>query len=261
MGRLQDKVAIVTGATGGIGQEIVRVFVEEGARVFAVDLDGERGDALAAAYGDAVAAGVFDVTDYRQVEQMVDTAVARFGTLDVVINNAGVGMPKPLLEHDPLEDWSFTTNVNQNGVYYGLVAAGKKVVELGKPGVILNASSVYGQMAAEMTFVYNVSKAAVDMMTKCAALEFAPHGIRVVAVAPGRVDTPLLRQDEALGLWEHIRSEHMRDEFTQPKEIANVYAFLASDEANCINGTTVAAEDGFLNFKYPLLSAVAQPDT
>ena len=260
MGRLQDKVAIVTGATGGIGREIVRVFVEEGARVFAVDLDQAQADAQAADYGDSVAAGVFDVTEYRQVEQMVDAAVARFGTLDVLINNAGVGLPKPLLEHDPEEDWAFTTSVNQHGVYYGLVAAGKKFVELGKPGVILNASSVYGQMAAEMTFVYNVSKAAVDMMTKCAALEFAPHGIRVVAVAPGRVDTPLLRQYEALGLWEHIRSEHMRDEFTQPEEIARVYAFLASDEANCINGTTVAAEDGFLNFKYPLLSAIAQPD-
>ena len=105
-----------------------------------------------------------------------------------------------------------------------------------------------------MTFIYNSSKAAADMMTKCAALEFAPHNIRVVAVAPGRVDTPMLRQYELLGLWEHIRKEQMRGEFTQPVEIANIYAFLASDEANCINGTTVAAEDGFMNFKYPLLS-------
>jgi NAD(P)-dependent dehydrogenase (short-subunit alcohol dehydrogenase family) len=110
-------------------------------------------------------------------------------------------------------------------------------------------------MASEMTFTYNDSKAAVDMMTKCAALELGPHKIRVCAIAPGRVDTPLLRQYEALGLWDHIRKEQMRDEFTQPSEIANVVAFLASDEANCINGCTVSASDGFENFKYPLLSA------
>ena len=250
---LKNKVAIVTGATGGIGAEIVRIFVEQGARVLAVDLNQEQADALAVPYDGAVAGAAFDVTQYAEVEAMLDRAIEAFGTLDIVVNNAGVGLPKMLLDHNPEEDWDFVTGVNQKGVYHGLVAAGKKFVALGKPGVILNASSIYGQMAAEMTFVYNVSKAAVDMMTKCAALEFAPHNIRVVAVAPGRVDTPLLRQYEALGLWEHIRREQMRSEFTQPVEIANVYAFLASDKANCINGTTVAAEDGFMNFNYPLL--------
>lgn len=250
---LKNKVAIVTGATGGIGAAIVRIFVEQGARVLAVDLDQEQADALAAPYNGAVAGGAFDVTNYAQVEAMLDAAIEKFDTLDIVVNNAGVGVPKMLTDQDPDQDWDFVTDVNQKGVYHGLVAAGKRFIALEKPGVILNASSVYGQMAAEMSFVYNVSKAAVDMMTKCAALEFAPHNIRVVAVAPGRVDTPLLRQYEALGLWDHIRREQMRSEFTQPVEIANVYAFLASDAANCINGTTVAAEDGFMNFKYPLL--------
>ncbi len=250
---LENKVAIVTGAAGGIGREIVRVFVERGASVLAVDLDQAQAESLAAEYpGQVVGRGV-DVTDFSQVEEMVDAAVEAFGSLDVMINNAGIGAPKALLEHDPAVDFGAVTDVNQRGVYHGLLAAGRKFVALGKPGVILNTSSVYGQMASELTFTYNTSKAAVDMMTKCAALEFAPHGIRVAAVAPGRVDTPLLRQYEALGLWEHIRGEHMRGEFTQPVEIANVFAFLASEEANCINGTTVAAEDGFLNFKYPLL--------
>lgn len=252
--RLDNKVAVVTGASGGIGQEIVRKFVAEGARVLAVDLDADAVEQLAAGYGDKVSALAVDVTDYPQVEGMVSAAVERFGSFDVMVNNAGIAPPKPLLEHDPEADWNAVTAVNQKGVYHGILAAARKLIELGKPGVILNASSIYGSMAAELSFTYNVSKSAVDMMTKCAALELAPYGIRVCAVAPGRVDTPMLRKYEELGLWEHIRREQMRDTFTQPDEIANVVAFLASDEANCINGSTVNADDGFTNFKYPLLA-------
>lgn len=253
--RLKNKVAIVTGACGGIGQEIVRKFVREGARVVAADLNRQQVEEFASSCSGEVRGFGLDVTDYGQVEAMVAAAVEWFGTLDVIINNAGIGAPKALLEHDPVADFDLVTNVNQKGVYHGILAGARKLQELGKPGVILNTSSIYGQMAAELTFTYNVSKAAVDMMTKCAALELAPLGIRVAAVAPGRVDTPMLRQYEALGLWEHIRREQMRSEFTQPAEIADVFAFLASDEANCINGSTVCADDGFLNFKYPLLPA------
>jgi len=252
--RLKDKVAVVTGACGGIGQAIVAKFVAEGASVIVADLDGTQAQQAAATFGDKARGLAVDVTDFGQVEAMLDAAVEHFGTLDVVVNNAGIGNPKPLLDHDPVADFDLVTRVNQKGVYHGILAGGRKLRALGKAGVILNTSSVYGQMAAEMSFSYNASKAAVDMMTKCAALELAPLGIRVCAVAPGRVDTPLLRQYEALGLWEHIRKEQMRGEFTQPAEIADVFAFLASEEANCINGSTVCAEDGFINFKYPLLA-------
>ena len=250
--RLDGKVAVVTGACGGIGREIVTRFVEEGASVVAADLNQSQVEEFAGEFDDRVRGFAVDVTDFSQVEAMVNAATDWFGTLDVMVNNAGIGLPKPLLEHDPIADFDPVTAVNQKGVYHGILAAGRKLQALGKPGVILNTSSIYGQMAAEMTFTYNVSKAAVDMMTKCAALELAPLGIRVVAVAPGRVDTPMLRQYEALGLWEHIRREQMRNEFTQPREIADIFAFLASGEANCINGSTVYAEDGFMNFKYPL---------
>lgn len=251
--RLEDKVVVITGASGGIGSAAVEKFVAEGAQVLAADINREEAEKLAARFGDQVVAGGVDVTDYAQVVAMIDQAVEHFGTLDVVLNNAGIGNAKMLLDHDPAEDFDSICKVNQNGVYYGIHAAAKKFQALGKPGVIINTSSIYGTMAAEMTFSYNTSKAAVDMMTKCAALELAPLNIRVVAVGPGRVDTPLLRQYEAIGLWDHIRREQMRAKFTQPAEIANIFAFLASEESNCINGVTVMADDGFLQFKYPLL--------
>ncbi|MCR9611266.1 SDR family NAD(P)-dependent oxidoreductase [Vibrio diabolicus] len=250
---LINKTAIVTGAAGGIGQAIIAKLREQGAKVLAVDISEQSLQMYASFGSKQLESFVADVTDYQQVEAMVKYAVEQFGSLDIMVNNAGIGAPKPLLEHDPIADFEPISKVNQNGVYYGILAAGRQFQAQGTPGVILNTSSVYAQMASEMTFTYNVSKAAVDMMTKCAALELAPLDIRVCAVAPGRVDTPMLRQYEEIGLWNHIRKEQMRQNFTQPEEIANVVAFLVSEKANCINGCTISASDGFENFKYPLM--------
>ncbi|EOX4079205.1 SDR family NAD(P)-dependent oxidoreductase [Vibrio alginolyticus] len=250
---LINKTAIVTGAAGGIGQAIIAKLREQGAKVLAVDISEQSLQMYASFDSKQLGTFVADVTDYQQVEAMVKCAVEQFGSLDIMVNNAGIGAPKPLLDHDPIADFEPISKVNQNGVYYGILASGRQFQAQGTPGVILNTSSVYARMASEMTFTYNVSKAAVDMMTKCAALELAPLGIRVCAVAPGRVDTPMLRQYEEIGLWDHIRKEQMRQNFTQPEEIADVVAFLVSEKANCINGCTISASDGFENFKYPLM--------
>ncbi|KAB2113191.1 SDR family NAD(P)-dependent oxidoreductase [Vibrio alginolyticus] len=250
---LINKTAIVTGAAGGIGQAIIAKLREQGAKVLAVDISEQSLQMYTSFDPKQLGTFVADVTDYQQVEAMVKYAVELFGSLDIMVNNAGIGAPKPLLDHDPIADFEPISKVNQNGVYYGILASGRQFQAQGTPGVILNTSSVYARMASEMTFTYNVSKAAVDMMTKCAALELAPLGIRVCAVAPGRVDTPMLRQYEEIGLWDHIRKEQMRQNFTQPEEIADVVAFLVSEKANCINGCTISASDGFENFKYPLM--------
>ena len=163
--RLENKVAILTGAVGGIGLAVVDKFIAEGAKVLAVDVNQEALTALEAKYPDNVKGLVADVTDYQKVESMVDTAVEKFGTLDIMLNNAGIGSAKMLMDHDPATDFDITTKVNQHGVYYGILAAGRKFKALDKPGVIINTSSIYAECAAEMTFSYNVSKAAVTMMT------------------------------------------------------------------------------------------------
>ncbi len=256
---LEGKVAIVTGASGGIGAEMVRVLVGQGAKVVAADLNQAAVDAVAAKYDGSVVGCAADVSKYDDVAAMVDSAVSAFGTFDCIVNNAGINiLGAMLLGDDFLSQWEKVTAVNQTGVVNGIVAAAKKLVELGKPGVIINISSVYGSLAAPMTWPYNVSKAAVNMMTKSSALELAPYGIRVVAIAPGRVDTPMLREGKKIGVWEHMRKEQVRDTFTQPSEIAEVVAFLASDASNAINGSTVAAEDGYMAFKFPLVPSEEQ---
>ena len=112
--RLEGKVAVLTGATGGIGQAIVEKFIEEGARLVAADLNEEGLHQLEASYGDKLKGIIVDVTDYKQVAQLMDTAVERFGTLDIVINNAGIGVPKMLLDHNPAEDFDFIIKVNHD---------------------------------------------------------------------------------------------------------------------------------------------------
>ena len=173
--RLLHKTAVVTGAAGGIGQAIIRKLLAEGARVVAADLSIDALKVFNDVPSDKLATFSVDVTDYSQVEAMVKQAAKQFGQLDILINNAGIGLAKPLLQHDPINDFEPVTNVNQKGVYHGILAGGRQFQAQGTRGVILNTSSVYAQLASEMTFTYNVSKAAVDMMTKCAALEYAPR--------------------------------------------------------------------------------------
>ncbi|MGM7637317.1 SDR family NAD(P)-dependent oxidoreductase [Bacillus sp. Hm123] len=253
--RLKDKVIVVTGGVSGIGKESVLKMIKEGAKVVIADINAEKGtevvDEIKQAGGE-VSFVQTDVSKYSEVENLVQKTVDMYGTIDVMFNNAGMGIPKPLLEHVPEKDYDRVISINQNGVYYGILAAAKKMVELGVQGTIINTASVYAVMAAELTFSYHASKGAVLMMTKSAALELAKHKIRVVAIAPGRVETPILNAYKDLGVWDHVVSEQMRG-LTQPEEIANVVAFLASDEANVINGTCVMVDDGFTSFKTPLL--------
>jgi NAD(P)-dependent dehydrogenase (short-subunit alcohol dehydrogenase family) len=179
---------------------------------------------------------------------MVQRAVDVFGKLDVIFNNAGIAGGKPLLEHDPEVDYAPMIRVDQDGVYYGILAAGRQFVKQGTPGVIISTSSIYGEQAAELAFSYSAAKAAVISFTRSAAYELAEHGIRAVAITPGRVGTAIINQfsDELKGIF---ASEQLRNKMTEPEEIANVVAFLASDEANVINGTVVHVDDGYSVFK------------
>ncbi|WP_281486800.1 SDR family NAD(P)-dependent oxidoreductase [Lysinibacillus sphaericus] len=253
---LKDKVVVVTGGTGGIGLATVKKFIAEGSKVVIADINEEVGQKVITELKETGADVKFvqtNVTKYEEVVALVEKTVEVYGRIDVMFNNAGIVKASPLLTHNPSSDYDPIIAVNQNGVYYGILAAAKKMVELGIKGTIINTASVFGYLPGEFTFSYNATKAAVKLMTSSAAMELGSHGIRVVAIAPGRVNTPILNEYKEMGVWDQVKSEQMRREFTEPEEIANAVAFLASEEANCINGTCVKLDDGYSEFKMPLL--------
>ncbi|WP_442545617.1 SDR family NAD(P)-dependent oxidoreductase [Arthrobacter sp. KN11-1C] len=251
--RLKGKVAIITGGASGIGRATVHKFVREGARVLVADIDFNRAkdvvdEVTAAGFEGAAAAAQVDVSQFAEVEATVARAVELFGKLDVIFNNAGIAGGRPLLDHDPEIDYAPMIRIDQDGVYYGILAAGRQFRKQGTGGVIISTSSIYGEQAAELAFSYSAAKAAVISFTRSAAYELAEFGVRAVAITPGRVGTPIINQFSE-ELKQTFASEQLRGVMTEPEEIADVVAFLASNEANAINGTVVHVDDGYSSFK------------
>ena len=193
--KLENKVAVVTGGGSGIGRATALKFVREGARVVIAEYDAEGGRETVRLVEQAGGEAMFvrtNVAEFGEVEAAVERAVEEYGTLDVMFNNAGTGHYAPLLEHEP-KDYERVVRVNQFGVYHGILAAGRKMRDSGVAGTIVNTASVYSFYATPGVFGYHAAKGAVKIMTQAAALELAPFGIRVVAVAPGAVDTPIIQ--------------------------------------------------------------------
>ena len=251
--RLKNKVAVVTGGASGIGRATVLKFVREGAKVMIADLnlaqaEGVVAEVEALGFAGAASAVQTDVSKYSDVEAAVASAVEVYGKLDVIFNNAGIAGGKPLLDHDPEVDYAPMIRIDQDGVYYGILAAGRQFRDQGTGGVIISTSSIYGEQAAELAFTYSAAKAAVISFTRSAAYELAEYGVRAVAITPGRVGTAIINQfsDELKALF---ASEQLRNKMTEPEEIADVVAFLASDESNVIKGTVVHVDDGYSVYK------------
>jgi NAD(P)-dependent dehydrogenase (short-subunit alcohol dehydrogenase family) len=247
--KLKDQVIIVTGGASGIGLEACRGLAREGARLIVADYDIS-GAETAAAELTSAGTGAFafrvDVSKAEQVEAAVEFAVEKFGTLNGIFNNAGIGLVKPFLEMDPAT-YHKVIDVDQHSVYYGMYYAARKMVALGAHGTFVNTASIYGTMAALGSFNYNAAKAAVIMMTKSAALELAPHGIRVAAVAPGFIDTPILGKDPVMK--ESLARQHLHGKLIPAEKVASVVTFLFTDDAQAINGSTINVDDGFQIFK------------
>jgi glucose 1-dehydrogenase len=249
--RFEGKVVVVFGGGGGIGSAAAKGFAAEGARVIVADIDRVAADEAAGSItgnGGVATAVTTDISRYEGAETAVKEAVARYGTLDVVFNCAAIVTRRPLLEHEP-EEFERVIRVNLNGTFNGILSGARAMRELRVRGCIINAASVASYVATPNMIGYHASKGGVRSLTQSAALELAPLGIRVVAIAPGSVDTSLLGEAKAAGLDRDLARRQMRRKMITPEKVAEVVLFLASDQADAINGTVVLVDDGYVSFK------------
>ncbi|MBS0560599.1 MAG: SDR family oxidoreductase [Proteobacteria bacterium] len=251
-GRFAGKVAVVTGGASGIGLATVRRLAAEGARVVAGDLDPQgRMPALQAELGADVAWMRADVTREADMAALADAAVERFGGLDCAFNVAGGSRPSYLLDMAE-EDWDFVLDLCLKGVMFGIKHQARRMAAQGRGGAIVNVASLNSHVPMHGGGAYATAKAGVEMLTRNAALELAEHGIRVNAVLPGLVETPLTRRHfdnpDALAAF---KARIPMGRPAQPEEIAGPLLFLASADASYVSGASLLVDGAWAVSGYP----------
>ena len=253
MSEMEGQTAIVTGSSSGIGRAIAERFAEEGANVVTNSRSEERAESAAAeirdAGGSAVGAAA-DVSDYDAVEGLVEAAVEEFGGLDVLVNNAGHTITGPS-EELAIEDWRSVVDVDLSGVYYGCRAAGRRFIDRGDGGAIVNVSSMMGHQGLHKRAAYCASKAGVDNLTRTLAVEWAEHDVYVNSLAPGYIRTPITDQTmETAGYDEEdIQNRTPLGRFGTLEEMAECALFLASRN-NFVTGEILTADGGWTAFAW-----------
>jgi 3-oxoacyl-[acyl-carrier protein] reductase len=241
--RLKNKVALITGGLSGLGREAALVFAGEGARVAVCDLAPD-GNELLAAIAEKGAEGFYvscDVSNFEAVGTMVAAVLARFGAIDILINNAGITRDATLLKMTP-EQWSQVIGVNLSGVFHCTKHVAPHMVERGR-GKIINTSSIVGLFGNFGQTNYAATKAGLIGMTKTWARELGPKGITVNAVAPGFIATEMVKKMPEKVL-QGMRDRTPVRRLGEPRDVANAYLFLASDEADFINGAVLSVDGG-----------------
>jgi 3alpha(or 20beta)-hydroxysteroid dehydrogenase len=243
VGRLDGKVALISGAARGQGEAEARTFAAEGARLVLGDVLDDLGEKLAIDLGDVAVYQHLDVTDAADWSGAVALAVSRFGGLNVLVNNAGI-LRLGTIEDQPLDEYMAIVNVNQVGCFLGMKAVIPALKQAGG-GVIINTSSTSGFVGMPGLTAYTASKFAVRGMTKCAAVELGHLGIRVNSVHPGGIDTDMTRLPE----WKDVdkdlvyRSQPI-PRIGRPEEVASLMVFLASDDSSYCTGAEFLVDGG-----------------
>lgn len=251
---LADKVALVTGGASGIGRGMVERFAAEGARVLIADVQQGLGEELAAGLGPSVKFQRTDVSDPEQVGMAVAAAVETFGGLHVMVNNAGISSPLGRLLDDDFADFHRVMAVNVLGVMVGTRDAARHMLAHGG-GSIINVTSIGGILAGGGVMTYRASKAAVIQFTKSAAIELAYHEIRVNAIAPGNIPTPILASsargmDPAelasfeAGIRQTMRDDRPLKREGTPDDVAEAALYLATDRSRYVTGTVLPVDGG-----------------
>lgn len=243
---LSGKAFIVTGAGSGIGRETAALIAQRGGSVMVADIDRGRATATASEIGEGAAAFQVDVSDEAQVEAMVAAVVDRFGRLDGAFNNAGIAFVGPLLDQAPTDQFDATIAVNLKGIFLCLKYELRHMAAAGG-GAIVNAASCAALLGQQRTAAYCAAKAGVIGITRAAMSEFGANGVRVNSIAPGSIDTPMLRSsvgnnDAAIA---GLGRDYALARIGQPSEIAEAATWLLSDASSFVTGVCLPVDGGY----------------
>ncbi|WP_313190336.1 glucose 1-dehydrogenase [Sphingobacterium sp.] len=245
MKQLNDKVAIVTGGVSGIGKAIVELFVKEGAKVVIADLNEKLGEELINNLGEGNVIFIkADASSAEDNKKIVEAAIENFGALHIAVNNAGIGGESNNVGDLSIENWKKVIDINLNGVFYGMHYQLPEIEKVG--GSIINMASILGAVGFAKSSAYVAAKHGVVGLTQTAGWEYATKGVRINAIGPGFIATPLVEANLDADSLKYLETQHAFQRLGKPEEVAELALWLASDKASFVTASYYPVDGGYL---------------
>lgn len=247
MGTIKDKVAIITGASSGIGKAIAVLFAKEGAKVVVSDIDEKKGKEVVKEINDKGGESFFVKADSSSAEdnkKLVEKTVEKYGALHIAVNNAGIAGPSANVGEYPIDGWEKVIAINLNGVFYGMRYQ-IPAMEKSNGGSIINMASILGSVGFPTSAAYVAAKHGVVGLSKNAALEYATKNIRINSVGPGFIKTPLVEENLDADTLKFLETKHAMNRLGEPNEVAELCLWLASDKSSFVTGSYYTVDGGY----------------